>query len=128
LADDPDTTAIADGPSTEDLRRRAGELDIAGRSKMTAEQLAVAIDIAERAKASADAAIQTRTSVPPAGDEQRFPVSRLRGSPEILGHPVAVVAAAFADADVSDDDELTRSQAEVLIQRSQERPVEFEEA
>lgn len=117
---DPDATTV------EELRRRAGELDVAGRSKMDAEQLAAAIDIAERKKAEADAAIDAR--VASGADEQRYPVSRLREVPEILGHSVAVVAAAFADAGVSETDEVTRSEVEAMIRRSQERPVQTEEA
>lgn len=117
---DPDT-------NLEDLRKRAGELDITGRSKMSAEDLATAIGIAERNREQTAAAIEARVAVAAGADEQRYSVARLRRTPTILGHPVAVVAAAFADAGVSDDDELTRAQVDELIRRSQERPVRTDE-
>lgn len=120
MPDETDTTAAADSVAA--LRERAGELDIPGRSKMNAEQLQAAIGVAEANKTAADAAA-ARIAAAPAG-EQTFPVSRLRAQPEILGQSVAVVAAAFADAGVGDNDMLSRTQAEDLIKRSQERPVE----
>jgi hypothetical protein len=117
---DPDSTPV------DELRKRAAELDVPGRSKMSGEDLAGAIDIAERKRAEAEVAIDARVSS--GADEQRFPVSRLRAVPAILGHSVAAVAAAFADAGVSETDELTRSEVEAMIKRSQERPVQLEEA
>jgi hypothetical protein len=115
-----------DSQNVEDLRKRAGDLDITGRSKMDAEQLAAAVTIAERKQAEADAAIAARVAAP--GDEQRFPVSRLRAQPQIHGHGTPAFAAALAFGGVSDDDELSRREVDELIERSQQHPVQVEEA
>jgi len=120
-----DHDEATDAPSVEDLRERAKELDVPGRSRMNGEQLAAAIGIAERKKAEADAAIARSTSDGPR--EQSFPVSRLRSDPAILGGVSrATLAAALTDADVGDDDELTRPEVDELIERSQQRPVNEE--
>jgi hypothetical protein len=90
---------------------------------MNGEQLAAAIEIAERYKAEASAeiaALDTR--------EQSYPVARLRRHPEILGVGRAELAAALADGNVSDSAALTRAQAADLIERSQSRIVQTEEA
>lgn len=56
--------------------------------------------------------------------QQRYPVSRLRSDPTILGASTPALAAAFADADVADDDMLTRDEAAELIAASQARSVD----
>lgn len=116
---------MPDPETLEDLRERARELDVPGRSKMDADQLAGAITIAERKRAEAAAAIDARTSV--STSDQSYPVSRLRAEPVIHGHSTFAFAVALADAGLSDDDELTRSELDALVQRSQERPVQVEE-
>lgn len=110
----------------EELRRRAGDLDIPGRSKMTAEQLEAAITISERKRDEAEAAIERRVAT--SSDETAYPASRLRSTPALHGQDTVVLAAAFADAGVSDDDEVTLSEVEDMIRRSQQRPVQTEEA
>jgi len=58
--------------------------------------------------------------------EQRYPVSRLRDDPAILGQSRPVLVGAFADAELADDEQLTRAEAEGIIATFLTRPVHEE--
>lgn len=58
--------------------------------------------------------------------EQRYPASRLRDDPAILGQSRPVLVGAFTDAGIADDDELTRAEAEDVISSFLTRPVHEE--
>jgi hypothetical protein len=59
--------------------------------------------------------------------QQHYPVSRLLEDPSILGVSTPALAAALADARVSDYTLLTRAEAEALIAKSQDRPIPIPE-
>lgn len=122
---DADATPPED-PTVAEMRARAGELDIVGRTRMSAEELAAAIDVAERKQAEAAAVIEAQRAT--SSSERRFTVARLRATPELHGYSVAVFAAAIAEAGLSDSDELTVAQLEQIVTRTLARPVQPQEA